>query len=364
MFAPTRYIAWTKKFYEKVFFDLATSGTPRVKVAELGMRDVDLDDPSAYARLVQTVAHYNDVSPAEVVPALGTSNAIFLAYAATLSPGDEVLVEHPGYEPLIRGAENLGAVVRTFERRSSENFRVVPERVAAAVTPRTRVIAVTNLQNPTGVRTDDATLRELATIAEARGAYLLVDEVYAPFDALALDGVFRTSARKIADNVIAVGSLTKAYGLGMQRIGWMLGPEAVVESANAAVVSSCGHVPLAHANLACAAFPHVGALSKRSLALLGKKRHLADEWVRAIPGAEWSAPAEGLYGFVTLPGRGELLPHVEAAASNDGVLVAAGTFFGVPNGFRLSWASLDADAFATGLAKLRAAMASWDKHGS
>ena len=161
-----------------------------------------------------------------------------------LSPGDEVLVEHPGYEPLTRAAEGLGAVVRTFERRAEEGFRVVPERVAAAVTPRTRVIVVTNLHNPSGVRTPDATLRELAQIAEARGAYLLVDEVYAPFDELPEDGVFRTSARKLAPNVVAVSSLTKCYGLGMHRIGWVLGPSEIVERAEAAMIATCGHLPL------------------------------------------------------------------------------------------------------------------------
>ena len=108
-------------------------------------------------------------------------------------------------------------MVRTYERRADEGFRVDPERVAAAVTPRTRLIVVTNLHNPSGVRTPDATLLELAKIAEARGAYLLVDEVYAPFDDLPEDGVFRTSARKLGPNVLAVSSLTKCYGLAPRR---------------------------------------------------------------------------------------------------------------------------------------------------
>src|SRR6185312_216889 len=104
-----------------------------------------LDDPSAYPAFRRSIAHYNDVPVADVVPALGTSGAVFLAYAAMLSPGDEVLVEHPGYEPLTRAAEGLGAIVRTFERRAEDGFRVEPDLVAAAVTSRTRVIVVTNL---------------------------------------------------------------------------------------------------------------------------------------------------------------------------------------------------------------------------
>lgn len=357
MFAPVRYIEWALKFYGKVPFDLASSGIPLAAWSELGATDLtsrdDQDrDLQTYDRLRDAIAVYNDVTPAEVTSALGTSQAVFLSYAATLSPGDEVLVEHPGYEPLTRAAEGLGAVVRTYDRRASEGFAVSPERVAAAVTPRTRLIVVTNLHNPTGVRVPDDTLRELAKIAEARGAYLLVDEVYAPFDDLPDDGVFRTSARKLAPNVIAVGSLTKCYGLGMHRIGWVLGPPEIIERTHAAMIATCGHLPLSHAARGVDAFANLGKLSTRAKAILQGKRDIATQWAAQIPRASWSAPTSGLFGLVTLEGAGELLPRIESWATDHGVLVGAGTFFGVPNGFRLSWASLERAKFEEGLGRL------------
>ena len=354
MFAPVAYIAWATKFYGKVPFDLASSGIPHASWSELGVPEPDLDDPAAYGRLREALAVYNDVPAAEVVPALGTSHGVFLAYAAMLSPGDEVLLEHPGYEPLTRTAEGLGALVRTYERRASEGFAVSPERVAAAITPRTRVIVVTNHHNPSGVRTPDATLRELAAIAEARGAYLLVDEVYAPLDDLPEDGVFRGSARKLGANVVAVGSLTKCYGLGMHRIGWVLGPPEIVTRAETAIVATAGHLPLAHAARGAAATARVGVLAKRAKNILAGKRALAEQWVTTIPGATWSAPASGLFGLVTLEGAGPLLPRIEGWANDHGVLVGAGSFFGVERGFRLSWATLPKDRFEEGLGKLGA----------
>lgn len=354
MFAPVRYIDWALKFYGKVPFDLASSGIPLATWADLGVPEPNTDDAAAYGRFRDVIALYNDVTATEVVPALGTSHAVFLAYAAMLSPGDEVLVEAPGYEPLTRTAEGLGAVVRTYERRADEGFAVSPDRVASAVTARTRVIVVTNLHNPTGVRTSDATLRELAAIAEARGAYLLVDEVYAPFDDLPDDGVFRTSARKVAPNVVAVSSLTKCYGLGMHRVGWLLGPPEIVERAMAATIATCGHLPLAHAARGVVALENLGVLSRRARAMLAGKREIAAQWAAALPSATWSAPRSGLFGMLTLPGRGELLPRIESWATDHGVLVGAGTFFGVPNGFRLSWATLARDRFEDGLARLGA----------
>jgi aspartate/methionine/tyrosine aminotransferase len=352
MFAPVRYIEWATKFYGKVPLDLASSGIPHAAWTELGVPEPDLDDLARFPAIRESIALYNDVPAHEVVPALGTSHAVFLAYAAMLSPGDEVLVEFPGYEPLTRAAEGLGAVVRTFERSEADGYRVSPERVAAAVTPRTRVIVVTNLHNPTGVRTSDATLVELAKIAEARGAYLLVDEVYAPFDELPEDGVFRTSARKLAPNVVAVSSVTKCYGLGMHRIGWVLGPAEVVERAESAMIATCGHLPLAHSARGSIAMANIGKLAKRAKTILAGKRDIAAQWAASLPNATWSAPTSGLFGLVTLDDRAELLPRIESWANDHGVLVGAGTFFGVPHGFRLSWATQPRDRFEQGLAKL------------
>ncbi len=352
MFAPTRYIAWAMQFYGKVPFDLASSGIPLVSWAEVGGAAPVVDDPQSYSAFRDAIAAYNDVPPSEVTPALGTSHAIFLAYAAMLSPGDEILVEHPGYEPLIRAAEGLGATVRTFARRADEGFRVVPERVAAAIGPRTRAIVVTTLHNPTGVRVADDTLAQLAKIADARGAYLLVDEVYAPFDDLPEDGVFRRSARKLAPNIVAISSLTKCFGLGMHRIGWVLGSEEVTQRAQAASVATLGHLPLSHASYGLAALRSIGPLARRAKALLAGKRAIVERWVRSIPGAHWSEPKDGLFGLVTLPGRGDLRERIEAHAREAGVLVGAGTFFGVPEGFRLSWASCDPAKLEEGLARL------------
>jgi aspartate/methionine/tyrosine aminotransferase len=352
MFARTRYIDWALRFYGKVPFDLASSGAPLAPWAELSASLGAIDDPAGYAALCDAVARYNQVDPREALPALGTSGALFLAYASIASAGDEILVERPGYEPLTRAAEGLGVTVRTFERRQEDGFRVVPERVAAAVTPRTRAIVVTNLHNPTGVRIPDATLRELALVAEARGAYLVVDEVYAPFDDLPEDGVFRGSARRLAPNVVAVGSLTKCYGLGMLRVGWVLAPPEVIERAEAATIATAGHLPLVHAHAGVAAFAAVGALARRTKATLAGKRALAAEWAASLPNARWSAPEAGLFGLVTLPGAGDLTPAIEALATERGVLVGAGAFFGVPNGFRLSWATRPLARFSEGLAML------------
>lgn len=349
MFGPTRYIQWALQFYGQVPYDLASSGVPHAAWRELGLATPNIEDAAAYKALPAAIAKHTCVSPAEVVPALGTSHAIFLAYASVASAGDSILVETPGYEPLTRTAEGLGLEVRTFERPRANGFRVDPDRVAALMTPRTRAIVVTTLHNPTGVGVSDDVIRELAKIADARGAWVIVDEVYAPFEDLREDGVFDRSARRLAPNVIAISSLTKCWGLGNHRIGWLLGPEPVVEAARAASIATFGHLPLSHAAYAVALFDALGPLSRRARALVAGKRELAAKWAEALPNAHWSAPSSGLFGMLTLPGRGDLRPRIEDLAKREGVLVGAGSFFGAPESFRLSWATCEPENFARGL---------------
>lgn len=356
MFAPTRYLLWARRFYGRVPFDLASSGMTNIALSELGVDGVALDDLAGWEKLRAAIARANDVPAAQAVAALGTTHALWLAYSALVSPGDEVLVEQPAYEPLVRIAEGLGLRVRRFERAATQRFALDPDGVLAAVTNDTRVVVVTNLHNPSGARASDEALRAIAAGLARRGAWLMVDEVYAPFDALADEsGVWRASARKLAPNVVVTGSLTKCYGLGNHRFGWVLGPEDVIARADDAITASCGMLPLAHANLGAAAFERVPFLAARARDLLRGKRERVETWFAAHPMLRWSAPGAGLFGVATIDGAGDLTDTIERATVDHGVLVAAGSFFDVPNGFRLSW-SIAGDKLDEGLARLARAL--------
>ncbi len=352
MFRPTRYLRWARRFYGQVPFDLASSGMTTVTHDELGSPATSLDDPSGWGRLRAAIARYNAVPPDEAIATLGTTHALWLAYATLLSPGDDVLIENPGYEPLDRIAEGIGARVVKFERSFADRWALDPARVARALTPRTRVVAVTNLHNPTGVRASDDALREIARLAESRGAFLLVDEVYAPFDDLVDSlGVFQGSARRLGANVVTVASLTKCYGLGPDRFGWMLAPPDVIERAEDTITASSGMLPLSHAHLGAHAFDRIVPLAERARSLLAGKRDTVATWIASRPDLTWSAPDSGLYGFATSSRSGDLTSTIEHGATSKGVLVAAGSFFGVPNGFRLAW-SIPHDKLAEALERL------------
>lgn len=350
MFGPIRYLRWAMRFFGKVEFDLAVSGVLSVTRAELGDPPA-LDDPAGPSALREALAAFHRCEASEVVATLGTSQALWLALATLVGPGDDVLVEEPTYEPLVRVPEGLGARVVRFSRIAADGYALDLARVEAAFTPATRVVVVTNRHNPSGARTERSRLVELATLAARRGATLLVDEVYAPFDVLVDAGRWPNGARSLHPSIVTVASLTKCFGTGRERIGWLVADRATIERAEDALLASVGFLPLGHANYARHALAHIDLLAERARRLLGDKRARVEAWMRARPELTWSAPDGGLFGFAISSRAGDLTPAIELGATELGVIVAPGSFFGVPNGFRLSWSIAD-DKLDEALARL------------
>ena len=104
--------------------------------------------------------------------------ANFIALTALVRRGDEVLVERPTYDPLLTVLDHLGARVTRFERVAEKGFRLGLGELERNFTPRTRLIVLCNLHNPSGAFTDDATMKQVGEMAATVGARVLIDEVY------------------------------------------------------------------------------------------------------------------------------------------------------------------------------------------
>jgi len=211
------------KLHSTAKFNLATSGVASYPLSEFGVTidQLEINGPSIYGYepLLQAIARRYRVQQECVVSAVGTSLANYLALAATTEPGDEILVEQPTYELILSTANYLGLEIKRFPRRAENNFAIDPADVQRGLTPRTRVIVICNLHNPTGALAPDATLREVGELAAKVGARVVVDEVYremlfesSPASAFHID----------PERFIVTNSLTKAYGLSGLRCGWVL----------------------------------------------------------------------------------------------------------------------------------------------
>jgi aspartate/methionine/tyrosine aminotransferase len=212
-------------------YNLASSGVADCKLADLAvtMAALELHGSGAYGHppLVETIAMRFGVDPACVVTAGGCSFANHLALAALVAPGEEVLVEEPTYELLISTLGYLQADVRRFRRDLASDWRLDPEAVAAALTPRTRLVVLTNLHNPSSALASETTVHAIAEAAARVGAMVLVDEVYLElmFQAGGASTAFRPGR-----NIVVTSSLTKAYGLSGLRCGWILAPPERAEA--------------------------------------------------------------------------------------------------------------------------------------
>src|SRR5215471_1615534 len=302
------YMEWAKT-RPTPEFDLAGSNILACTLDDLpGARDaVSLSgaNDTGYAPLVDAIAARYGVTADRITTAGGTAGANFFVFAALLEPGDDVLVERPGYDPLLGASRIFGARTVRFDRRFEEGFRLDPDRVRHALTPRTKLIVITTPHNPTGVSADARALAEIGAIAERAGAHVLVDEVYR--DATGDTG---PTAAARSDTFITTSSLTKSYGLSSLRAGWVIAAPDVTYRVRRArdVVDGTGSI--VSERLATLAFQHLDRLYDRARALLARNKAVADAFLSARKDLEW-VPSAGTIVFPRIKGVEDATSFVE-----------------------------------------------------
>ncbi|MCU0908621.1 MAG: pyridoxal phosphate-dependent aminotransferase [Rhodobacteraceae bacterium] len=167
-----------------------------------------------------------DILPPEaVLVTAGAAEANYLLLRQILEPGDEIVVEAPGWPQPRVLAPAMGVRVVDWPRDEAAGWALDPDRLARLIGPRTRMVFLTNPNNPTGHVMDDATLRAIAAITDRAGVWLVVDEVYA---GLEWTGPRAPAIAGIADRGITTGSVSKALGLQGLRTGWLIARDRAV----------------------------------------------------------------------------------------------------------------------------------------
>ncbi|MEW5981426.1 MAG: pyridoxal phosphate-dependent aminotransferase [Acidobacteriota bacterium] len=344
------YLLWAKRRPHPTL-DLARSDVPPCTLDDLpGVREalsLQGRNDEGWPPLVSAVAVRYGVEEQQVVTATGASGANFLACAALLRPGDEVIAERPGYDPMWAVPELLGARLVWLDRRFEERFSVDVDRVAALVTPRTRLVVLTSPHNPTGVAIPVDVLRELDALADRRGFHVLVDEIYA--DSL-IDRP-RPAAAALGPRLITTGSLTKTYGLSSLRCGWVLAaPDVAAEVLAArALVDGVGSVLTERA--AAIAFGHLPALLARARGVLEPNRRRFEAFMEREPTLEWVEPDGGTVAFPRLVSGEDAEGLAERLLRDHETAVVPGHFFGAPAHFRVAL-GIDAGELGRGLVSL------------
>jgi aspartate/methionine/tyrosine aminotransferase len=158
----------------------------------------------------------------------GSAEANFVATWSTLDDGDEIVYMVPNYLQIRGISRAMGVTVRPLSLRAELGWQPDLDELDALVTPRTKVIAVCNPNNPTGMTLSGEAMAAVVAAAPRCAAWLFVDEVYRGAE---LNGEDSASFWGRYDRVVVTGGLSKAYALPGLRLGWLLGPEAFIEAA-------------------------------------------------------------------------------------------------------------------------------------
>jgi aspartate/methionine/tyrosine aminotransferase len=341
--------------------DLAGSNLLHVGLDELEAPPLALHgaNDGGYPPLLEALAAHYGVATDRIATGTGASGANFVALAALLAPGAEVLYESPGYDPIPGAARLLGAPVRRFERRAEEGWRLDAERIEAALGPATRVLALTNPHNPTGALASTGELDAIAALAERRGLWVLVDEVY--LDTATFPGVFGTPpAPSLAELTVArrgapfvaTSSLTKSYGLSGLRCGWAVAPPPLAAAMRRARGVIDAVAPFATDLLAAHACRRLDRLARRAGGILRPNLAALARFVADRPALEWTPPRGGNVAFPRVAGVDDTGPLCRSLLEESGVAVVPGALFGAPRHLRISFGGLPPDRFTQALAAL------------
>ena len=224
---------WQSTFEHRVDFNLSESGVHPLNLAEL-FELIDLDPNDVHLEYSQSdgtdefkeriAALYEGATSDNIVATTGGAEANYIVLWSLLSEGDRVVALEPTYGQTPGLARGLGADVTSFALKEKDGWQPSPGAASKHITDGTRLVIVTNPNNPTGaVLTSDA-MDEIVAAAEEVGAWILADEVYAGAE---VEGPETPSFWGRYDRVIISGSLSKAYALPGLRIGWITAPTSL-----------------------------------------------------------------------------------------------------------------------------------------
>jgi aspartate/methionine/tyrosine aminotransferase len=168
---------------------------------------------------------YPGASIEQILFTAGSSEANFLLMWSNIEPGDEVVFMLPSYMQMWGLMRGFGAKVKPFYLRESLNWAPDLDELKKLVTQKTKIIAVTNPNNPTGAVLSQEAMDTIANLAEKVGAWIVADEVYQGAER---NRVTTSSFWGKYDKVLVVNGLSKAYGLPGLRVGWIVGPEDAI----------------------------------------------------------------------------------------------------------------------------------------
>jgi len=363
VFQPFDMERMMSKWENVIEYNLSESGVHPLAVREL------VDDPAVIDELLDTPLHYpqtngipelreriaalyHGATPDNVLVTVGCIEANFITLLTMVAPGEEMVVMLPNYMQIWGAAQNLGMRVKTFHLREELGWAPDLDELNDVVSQRTKLIAVCNPNNPTGHILTDGEMEAIVTAAERAGAWLLADEVYS--GAERLTDTQTPSFWGRYDKVLAMNSLSKAYGLPGLRIGWVVAPAGTVDELWARhEYVNISATMLSNQLAAIALSPRVRPrLLQRTRDYIRRGYPILDAWLESHEGTFSLVPPEAAaiaYVRYDLDVNSTVL--VERLLREKSVYIVPGDHFGMDRYLRISY-GLPEDYLTAGLDRI------------
>jgi aspartate/methionine/tyrosine aminotransferase len=343
-------------------YSLTQSGMPNADptfFSELGTLDIGHPSREALPALEHRIAELFKVPVERVLVTLGASGGMHLCALRFLRPGARVVVDVPSYEPFRALPSYLGAEILPLRRRLEDGWLVDPAEVKRLLARGTGPghVFLANLHNPTGAFLDRERMQAIAHEAERAGGNLISCEVYMEY----VPNARRVHAFELAPNGISIGSLTKAYGLGALRIGWILLGEGLSRERLALQdMSYLTYVdpPTATLRAGRLALDRLPELLAPRARIERESRPQWKRWLEATDGVEAAVPEFGIIAFPKIEGAEDTLALAEYLVREHQVDVVPGEFFGLPGHVRVG-CGVPAATLSEGLSRLTRGLAAW-----
>ncbi|HEV2445623.1 MAG TPA: aminotransferase class I/II-fold pyridoxal phosphate-dependent enzyme, partial [Candidatus Sulfopaludibacter sp.] len=322
-----------------VEMDMSESGVRPVSLRELGEMGLDLETilntPLTYSQSNGTIplrerlaVLYPGSTPDHIEVTNGTSEANYLLALTLLHEGDHVAFEVPNYMQFGGIPRSLGAEVKRFSLRFDRGWEPDWDEFDRAVTEKTRLVYLSNPNNPTGSILSEEAMRRIVARCDQAGAYLLADEVYLGAE---IAGERTRSFWGMSDRVLVTSGLSKAYGIPGVRIGWIVGPkEVVAECWGQHDYLTIGPNKISDA-VACVAVEAATRekLYGRTRAILQHNLSIMRQWVDSFDGfLSFREPQAGALCLVRYASHTPSYPLCERIRVNQSVLIVPGVHLG------------------------------------
>ena len=291
-----------------------------------------------------------EYQPAEIAVSNGAKTCVYASLRALVNPGDEVILPAPYWVSYIELIQMVGGVPVVVNASEAEHFKITPEKLAAAITPKTKCMILNNPSNPTGMMYDRQELEAIAKVCVEKDIYVISDEIYYR---LAYDGREFTSlaaiSPEIKERTLIVNGVSKSYAMTGWRIGYVAAPAPIAK----VIGNYLGHCTGNPCTISQKASAVALSASQESVdqmkAAFEERRNYMVERMNQIEGVSCIKPEGAFYVMMNiskLVGK-ELFGHVIKDADDFGnlflkygkVAVVPGTGFGAPHFVRWSYAT-------------------------